>query len=76
MAHRVKNPQSVREDVDAIPGPAQWVKDLALPHAGRRSSDLAWLWLWLRPAAAAMIQRLAWELPCAKGAVGSKKKKK
>ena len=27
-------------------------------------SDLAWLWLWHRPAAAAPIQTLAWKLPC------------
>ena len=33
----------------------------------RRSSDLAWLWLWCRPAAAAPIQPLAWELPYVMG---------
>ena len=27
-----------------------------------RGLDLAWLWLWHRPAAAAPIQPLAWEL--------------
>ena len=31
----------------------------------RRGSDLALLWLWCRLAAAALIQSLAWELPCA-----------
>ena len=29
--------------------------------------DLALLWLWRRPAAAALIQPLVWELPCAMG---------
>ena len=36
---------------------------------GRRfSSDLSWLWLWPRPAAVALTQPLAWELPYAVGA--------
>ena len=34
----------------------------------RRSSDLAWLWLWYRPAAAVLIQPQAWELPYTAGA--------
>ena len=34
----------------------------------RRGSDPKWLWLWGRPAAAAPIQPLVWELPCAAGA--------
>jgi len=29
----VENPTSIREDVDLIPGLAQWVKDLALLQA-------------------------------------------
>ena len=37
--------------------------------------DLALLWLWRRPAAAAPIQPLAWELPYAVGAALKKKKK-
>jgi len=36
---------------------------------GRRgSSDLELLWLWCRPAPAALIQPLAWKLPYATGA--------
>jgi len=31
----------------------------------RRGLDLTLLWLWCRPAAVALIQPLAWELPCA-----------
>ena len=31
----------------------------------RRGSNPAWLWLWCRPAAKALIGPLAWELPCA-----------
>ena len=41
-----------------IPGLAQWVKNLTW----------LWLWLWCRPAAAAPIPSLAWELPHATGA--------
>ena len=45
----------------------------------RRSSDPVLLWLWCRLAATALIQPLAWEPPCAAGAVlenTHKKKKK
>ena len=38
--------------------------------------DLAWLKLWQRPAAAALIQALAWELPYAMGAALKRQKRK
>ena len=38
--------------------------------------DLALLWLWRRPAAAALIQPLAWELPYAAGAALKRPKTK
>ena len=42
---------------------------------GRRSgSDPAWLWLWRRPAARALIRPLAWELPYAVGAALKRQK--
>ena len=43
---------------------------------GRRGSDPMWLWLWLCPAAVAVIQPLAWEPPCAGAALKKQKKKK
>ena len=39
-------------------------------------SDPELLWLWHRPAAAAVIQSLAWELPHAAGAAMKKRKNK
>ena len=42
----------------------------------RHGSDLASLWLWHRPEAAALIRSLAWEPPYAAGAALKIKKKK
>ena len=45
----------------------------------RHGSDLAWLWLWHRLAAAAPIRPLAWESPCAAGVaqeIAKRQKKK
>ena len=38
--------------------------------------DLAWLWLWRRPAATAPIRPLAWEPPYAEGAALKRPKEK
>ena len=40
----------------------------------RHSLDPLLLWLWCRPTAAALIQLLAWEPPCAVGAALKNKK--
>ena len=42
----------------------------------RRGSDPVLLWLWHRPAAAALIQPPAWEPPYTTGAALKSKKKK
>ena len=41
-----------------------------------RGLDLAWLWLWCRPAAVAPIRPLAWEPPYVTDVALKKKQKK
>jgi len=83
VAQQVKNTTRIHEDTGLILGLTQWVKGSSIATScgisHRCSSDPAWLWLWLwcRPAAAAPIRPLAWELPYASGvALKSKLKTK
>ena len=48
----------------------------SIGHSCGLDMALLWLWLWHRPAAAAPIQSLAWEIPYATGAALKEKKKK
>ena len=57
-------PDSYPQDVGLIPGLAQWIK------------GLVWLWLWRRPAAAALIRPPAGELRYAAGVTLKKEKRK
>ena len=64
-----------RPGFDPWPHSVGWASGITVScDVGYRcGSDMALLWLWCRLAAVALIQPLAWELPCA---VGAKKKKK
>ena len=64
MAQQLTNMTRIHEDVGSIPGLPPCVEDLAL------------LWLWSRPAAAALIRPLAWEPPHCHGCSLKKTKKK
>ena len=76
MAQRLMNPTRNHEVAGLIPGLTQWVA-MSCGVSRRCGSDLAWLWLWHRLAATALIRPLVWELPYAmRVALKSKKKKK
>ena len=64
MTQWLTNPTSIHEDTSSTPGLTQWVK------------NLAWLWLWPRPAVADPILPLAWESPYAAGVALKKSKDK
>ena len=68
------NSASIHEDAGSIPRLAQCGLRICVGH--RRVLDLQWLWLWCRPAAAALIQPLAWELPYTAGAALKRQKDK
>ena len=73
----VMNPTRIHEDAGLIPDLTQWVKGsvvaMSCDVGHRCGSDLALLWC--RLAAAALIQPLAWELPCAPGVALKRKKR-
>ena len=66
VAQQVKNLQSIHKNEGSIPHQLGVLK--------LWGSDLVLLWLWYRPAAAALIPPLAWELPYAVGVALEKKK--
>ena len=70
------NPTSIHKDVGSIPGLPQWVKgsSVAMSYGVGCGLDLVLWWLWCRPAVAAPIGLLAWELPYAVGVERTKKK--
>ena len=78
MTQQVTNPTSIHEDADSIPALAQWILSFLELWCGLKTwlRSQVLLWLWRRPAAAALIQPLAQELLYAIGAAIKAKKKK
>ena len=69
---------SLCEDVGLIPSLTQWVKDPVLPQSMAWVTDVAQIQchctVWYRPAAAALIRPLAWELLYTVGVALKRKK--
>ena len=80
MVQGVRDPTSIHEDVCSISGLTQWVKDQTFLQAAVQIAELRFSWglvlRWHRPAAAAPIVHLAWDLPYAAGAAVKRPKKK
>ena len=72
MAPWVKNPTSMRMRVQSL----ALLRGLRIWHCRKLQCRLWMLWLWHRPAAAALIQLLAWELPYVSDAAIKRKKKR
>ena len=69
---------SIHENAGSIPGLTQYVGSSIAASCGvgcRFGLDPTLLWLWCRPAAAALIQPQAWELPYAVDLALRRKKK-
>ena len=80
VAQWVKDPNDIHENVGLILGFSQWAKgsgiDTSCGVGCTCGLETALLWLWHRPAAAALTQSLAWEILYAAGTAPPSPKKK